>query len=465
MAPTVNIPLPPEARSLLDALVAHDHGVALVGGAVRDALLGREIRDLDVATDGSPDDVRAACDGAPWCRRVYAVGERYGTVGVVLSGGTVVEVSQLRCGPDEPAGFAERFATDAAHRDFTVNAMAALWPSLALLDSMGGLQDAHAKVLRAPGDPAARFAEDPLRVLRAARFVAELGFEVEAATATALPAAAPLLARVAAERIRDELTSLLVAPGAARGLELLRSCGAMAVVLPEIAALDGLVQPTFHDLDALSHTIQAVAAAPVTPVLRWATLLHDVGKAPARTIEPDGRIRFPRHAQRGAELAEQVCERLRFSNAERSAIVHLVREHMRLGELPLDNPRAVDRAVRRLDGWLPGASPPRRLVTAEDALEIEMADFAATAHRAEVPKRRRALEAALAASRERGTRQPPMAPLSGRELMEELDLEEGPGVGAALRAVEDAVAEGRLAANDRVGALEVAREALRRAHN
>lgn len=460
MDTVVDISLPPEATALLDALATAGHGVALVGGAVRDALLGREIHDLDVVTDASPDDVRAVCEGAVWCRRVFDVGERYGTVGAVLSTGDVVEVSRLRA-DDQEGPFAERFAADAAHRDFTVNAMAAEWPSLNLLDPTDGLPDLCRGVLRAPGAAAERFAEDPLRVLRTARFTAELGFEVEAATEAALPSTVPALAGVAVERIRDELTELLLAPDVARGLRLLLHCGALGAVLPEVYALDGIAQPTFHDLDALAHTIQAVEAAPSTPVLRWAALLHDVGKPPSRTIEPGGRIRFIRHAPIGAQLADRVCERLRFSNAERTAIVHLVREHMRLGEMPVDNAKAVDRAVRRLDLWVASADPPRRFVSAEDALELELADFAATAHRAEAPERRRVLEAAIAASRERGTRQPPAAPLTGRELMTALGLDEGPPVGAALRAVEDAVAEGRLDARDRAGALEVARAALR----
>lgn len=460
MARMIDIALSPDSRTLFDALADAGYGVALVGGAVRDALLARSVKDLDAVTDATTADVRASCEGTSWCRRVFAVGERYGTLGIVLADGATVEVSQVR-DPSMPT-FGDRYAADASHRDFTLNAIAAEWPGLALLDPVGGVADLYAGILRAPGDPAKRFAEDPLRVIRAARFVAELGFDVEPATRDAMPGAAPLLARVAAERIRDEFTGLLVAPRAVTALELLRTTGVLDVVLPEVAALDGLEQPTFHDLDALSHTLQAVGAVPASPVLRWAALLHDVGKPSARTVDPNGRIHFHRHARLGADLADQVAERLRFSHAERTAIVHLVREHMRLGELPVDNPRAVDRAVRRLDLWIPNADPPRRLVGAEDALELELADFAATAHRSEAPERRRVLSEAIAASRERGTRQPPAAPLDGRELMRELGLAEGPPVGAALHAVADAVAEGLLDAGDRAGALEIARDAVRR---
>ena len=299
-----------------------------------------------------------------------------------------------------------------------------------------------------------------MRVLRAARFAAQLGFGIEPATLAALPDAAPRLAEIAVERVRDELTKLLVSPNAATGLEVLRDTGALAVVLPEVAVLEGLTQPTFHDLDVLSHTIQAVGLAPPTPVLRWATLLHDAGKGPTRSVEPSGRIRFFRHAKVGADLAEDVCGRLRFSGAESRAIVHLVAEHMRLGDTNLDNPRSVDRAVRKLDLPVASANPPRMLVTAEDALEIVIADFAATAHRAEASALRRRLEAAIAASRVRGTATPTRSPLSGYELMRELGIHRGKQVGCAKQAIEAAMREGALTEDDREGALSIARQAL-----
>lgn len=455
-----------EVAALLDALARAGHAVALVGGAVRDTLLDRRVHDLDVVTSASPSDVTAVCAESLWCRRVFEVGERYGTVGVVLTDGQVVEVSQLRAGPtggdlSACGDFGQAYARDAEHRDFTVNALALSWPALELLDPTGGIADLEAGVLRAFGDPGERFAEDPLRVVRAARFAAELEFRLEPKTLAALAEVAPRLSDVAVERVRDELTATLTAVDPQASLRILRESGALAIVLPEVAALDGLGQPSFHDRDALSHTFQAVAAIPPSPVLRWAALLHDVGKAPTRTVESDGRIRFFRHGHEGAKLAEELCRRLRFSNADRVAIVHLVREHMRWGEVPVDNERSVDKAVRRLDLWAEGANPPRRLVSAEDALELEMADFAATAHRAEAPERRQALEVALAASRERGTRRPPATPVTGRELIGELGIEEGPAVGTALRAVSEAVAAGRIGERDRKGALRVACEALR----
>lgn len=457
----MQLPVPtPELAAFARALDDAGFDALLVGGTIRDALLRRPTADLDLVTNASPDEVRELTEGAGWARRTYPVGERFGTVGVVLADGDTVEVSRYRSEALDAVGTAARFALDAAHRDFTVNAIALDLTDGAVLDPVGGRADLAARLLRAPGSPADRFAEDPLRVLRTARFVSELGFEVQPQTAAELRGAAPLLADVAVERVRDELTKLLVGRNAPLGLELLRTSDALEVVLPEIAALDGLTQPTFHDLDVLAHTFQTVGIAPATLALRWAALLHDVGKGPTRTVEADGRIRFYRHSQVGAELAETICRRLRLSNADTAAIVHLVAEHMRLGDVDFDNPRAVDRAVRKLDLFAGGAGEGQPAATAEDAVALTLADFAATAHRDETPLLRERLEGAIAASRTRGTQEIARSPVSGSELMIAFGLAEGPEVGEAKDAIERAIDEGEIAPDDRAAALRVAGAAL-----
>jgi putative nucleotidyltransferase with HDIG domain len=331
-----------------------------------------------------------------------------------------------------------------------------------LLDPTGGREDLAARLLRAPGAPAERFAEDPLRVVRLARFVSQLGFEVEPATLDAARSAAPALAGVAVERVRDELTKLLLGRYPAQGLRVALETGTLAVVLPEVAAMDGVTQPTFHDLDVFAHTVQAVSLVPPTHALRWAALLHDVGKVPARSVEPDGRIRFFGHPRIGARIAEEVCQRLRMSNAQIASIVHLVREHMRLGDLHVHNRRAVDRAVRRLDLWERGSARDRPLVSAEDAVALAVADFGATAARERTSEVRSVLEGVIAASRERGTGTRPRPVLSGTQVMKELGLAEGPQIGAAVRAVDEAVAAGRLGPGDHREAIEIARRAAER---
>jgi len=459
MAPKIDIVLPSGVRSVASALLGGGFDALLVGGAVRDALRGVDSVDFDLVTDANPAQVRAACRNVAEIRSIYDLGERFGTVGIALTSGRL-EVSRYRPDALDADGTAARFAIDATHRDFSINALALDLASNELLDPLGGDIDLEHGLLRAPAPPAERFAEDPLRVLRAARFVAELGFEIEPDTAVAMPASAPRLANVAVERVRDELGRLLVAPHAPRGLRVMQGSGALAVILPEIAVLQGVTQPTFHDQDVFSHTLESVGHAPPTLVLRWAALLHDVGKEPTRTVQADGRIRFFRHAQVGAEIAERVCRRLKMSNADISAVVHLVAEHMRLGEVNLENPRSVDRAVRKLDLTSGPAGSPRKLVTAEDAVALTLADFAATAHREEAPALREVLEDAVAQSRERGSAVGVTSPVGGEEIMSELGLTEGPEVGAAKNAILQAIERGDIGPDDHEAALAIARSTV-----
>jgi poly(A) polymerase len=439
----------------------HERGLdaVLVGGAVRDALLGTASADWDLVTDAPAEEVRDIAARTGGVRSLYDVGRRFGTLGIALEDGGTLEVSRYRPDALPAATPGERFAADAAQRDFTINAIGVDLATGSLLDPVGGQADLARRLLRAPGDPAERFAEDPLRTIRAARFVAELGFELEDATRGALRDAAHRLERIAPERVREELTRLLVAPFAPEGLRVLHESGALAVVLPEVAALDGVTQPTFHDLDVLAHTIQATGLAPPTPVLRWATLLHDVGKAATRSVQPDGRIRFFGHAQEGARMAAEIVARLRFSTAEAAAVVHLVGTHMRFGEIELANPKSVDRAVRKLDLRL-DESAEEPLVSAEDAVALTLADFGATAHRDETPFLREALEGAVAASRQRGTHRPVISPITGADIMRAFGLAEGEQVGVAKDAVEDAIERGDLEPDDVEGAFAVAAAAL-----
>ncbi len=450
--------LPGSVAALVRELADDGHLALLVGGAVRDLVRGQRPADWDVASDAGTAAVTAAAERTGSLRGSWSPGERFGTVGLAFDDGTVVEVTRLRADPGDAEPLVARVAADSAVRDFTINAIAFDPESGALLDPTGGLNDLEAGVLRAPTDPDARFAEDPVRVVRAARFAAELGFTLEPATREAVGRHAERLRDVAVERLRAEMTKLLVAEHPDRGLGLLQESGALRVVLPEVAALVGLVQPSFHDLDAFEHTVQTVLQAPAVPVMRWAALLHDTGKAPTRTVEDDGRIRFFGHARVSADIAQSVCRRLRFSNADTAAIAHLVGEHMRLGDLALDNPRAVDRAVRRLDLWTGGGTGRgTRLVTAEDAVALTVADFASTAHRSETGAVCERLSAAVAASRERSRRHPVLSPLRGDEIMSLLDVPAGPDIGRAVAAIEEAVAAGEVEPGDRDAALRIAR--------
>lgn len=449
-------------NTLAAALEDAGFDAVLVGGVVRDAIMGRASADLDMVTNATVAQVRDIANESGAARSIYAVGERFGTLGVVLTDGSQVEVSRYREQAMSLPSLEQRIAADVMLRDLTVNSLAFDLATGTVLDPLGGAADIEIRVLKAPGDPHARFAEDPLRVLRLARFVSQLGFSVDVPTLNAARTVAPRLAGISVERIRDEFTKLLVGGHPAEGLRCARDTGALAVTLPEVDAMHQVTQPSFHDLDVFEHTLQTVALCPATPVLRWAALLHDIGKPVTRTVEPDGRIRFFTHAKVGAQLAESLCRRLRFSNADTAAITHLVREHMRLGDAHVDNRRAMARAVNKLDLWERGAASASPIVSAEDALELTMADFGSTAHRTESPRVRAVLAEAIAQAR--GGRLPVRAtsPVSGDELIRELGIAAGYRVGVAKRAIEEAIANGDLAPDDRAGALQVARDAVAR---
>ncbi|HEV8338359.1 MAG TPA: CCA tRNA nucleotidyltransferase [bacterium] len=306
------------------------HQAFVVGGAVRDRLLGRPAHDQDVVTAARPEIVSALFP------RTIPVGAAFGVVRVATQEGPVEVATFRREGPyldgRRPA-FVE-FASleeDVRRRDFTVNALLYDPVEDRILDLVGGQADLAARQIRTVGDPDARFAEDRLRILRAVRLAAELDFAIEAETAAALARHAAAIRDVSAERIRDELLRLLTAPGRATALETLRRSGLLAEILPEVAAMEGVAQPPeFHpEGDVLTHTRLALShLRDPSPVLALAVLLHDVGKPP--TFERADRIRFNRHAEVGAEMAETICRRLRLSADEAERVVALVRDHLRI---------------------------------------------------------------------------------------------------------------------------------------
>jgi len=329
------------------------HVAYFAGGCVRDLLLGVAPHDFDVATSATPDEVQAAFE---W---TAAVGASFGVVLVMEEVGgerVATEVATFRhdgAYSDGRRPDAVRFSTDAREdvlrRDFTVNGM--LLDALAfdqgdriedcVLDYVGGLTDLAAGVVRAIGDPVVRFAEDKLRMLRAVRFAARLGFAIEARTMAAIRAEAAAIALVSAERVRDELTKILTEGAARRGFELLDESGLLVQVLPEISKMKGVEQPPeYHpEGDVWVHTLMLLEhlekGASVT--LAWGMLLHDVGK-PATFTAPDparvgDRIRFNGHVEVGIAVARGILNRLRFSNEECAQILALVQHHMQFGDV------------------------------------------------------------------------------------------------------------------------------------
>jgi poly(A) polymerase len=314
------------------------HELVLVGGSVRDALLGRLSADLDFATSARPDEVIKIAGS--WADSQWDTGIAFGTVGL-LKDGHRLEITTYRFETYEPSSrkpdvtYGDSLLEDLRRRDFTVNAMAVSVPDHEFSDPFGGTRDLVSKVLRTPGTPQDSFSDDPLRMMRAARFAAELGFTVEPAVLTAMRAMADRITSVSAERVRDELTKLICASEPRRGLTLLVSTGLADRILPELPRLRLERDEHFRHKDVYEHTLtvldQAIALETDGPdlVLRLAALLHDIGKPATRRKEPGGRVSFHHHEVVGAKLARQRLAALKFSKDVVSDVSRLVELHLR----------------------------------------------------------------------------------------------------------------------------------------
>jgi len=312
------------------------HEAHLVGGCVRDLLLGRPPGDFDVATSARPDDVMKLF-GA---RYAIPTGLQHGTVTVVTGEPPRqrhVEVTTFRGEGEYLDGrrpsavrFGATLQEDLARRDFTMNAIAFDPMAGLVTDPFAGQSDLGRKLLRAVGDAIERFREDGLRPMRAVRQAAQLAFEIEASTLAAIPAGIHSFRRVSAERIRDELFKLLGAARPSRGLELMRETGLLAEVVPEVLESVGVVQNRFHRYDVYRHTLATLDAARADVVSRLGALLHDVGKPRARQPREGapGEYSFFKHEYVGAEMTDDICRRLKLSTAQREDVTALVTHHM-----------------------------------------------------------------------------------------------------------------------------------------
>jgi poly(A) polymerase len=403
---------------------------------VRDLLLGAEPKDFDVATDARPERLLELFPGAG------RVGAHFGVV-LVRQDSACVEVATLRSDRDYADGrrpAAVRFETDprqdALRRDFTINGLMMDPESGAVLDHVGGRADLERRLIRAIGDPEIRFGEDHLRLLRAIRFAARLGFEIEPATFGALRRNHAAILRVSAERIRDELARILIEGGARRGFELLDASGLLASVLPEVAAMKGVAQPPeYHpEGDVWVHTLLLLERLEHPSVtLALGALLHDVGKPP--TFRVAERIRFDGHAEEGVRLAGQILSRLRFSRDEIEQVEALVANHMRFGAAPGMRESTLKRFLR--------------LPQFDEHLELHRLDVLAGSRRLEtydfVRRKREELSAARLTP-------PPL--ITGADLIA-AGYRPGPLFTRILTAVEDAQLEGL--ANTREDALALVR--------
>ena len=330
-------------QRLASAFSEAGHELALVGGPVRDAFLGRPISDLDFTTDARPDRILELLK--PLASAHWDVGRDFGTIGGRIDGLTV-EITTYRADSYEPdtrkptVEFGSSIEEDLVRRDFTVNAMALRLPERKLVDPHGGVEDLIAKRLTTPGEPAVSFSDDPLRMLRAARFASQLGFEVEPGTVAAMRELAPRIGIISAERIRDELSKLLCTDRPRAGIQLLVDTGLAELVLPEVPALRLEVDEHAHHKDVYEHSLTVLdqsidlersrhPGAGPDLVLRIAALLHDIGKPATRRIEPGGAVSFHHHDLVGAKLAAKRLKVLRFDKETIGNVARLIELHLR----------------------------------------------------------------------------------------------------------------------------------------
>ena len=333
-----------------ERFVGAGHELALVGGPVRDAFLGRTSPDLDFTTDASPDQTLALIRG--WADAHWEIGRDFGTIGM-RKGPAVIEITTYRTDVYDrqsrkpEVAFGRNLADDLVRRDFTVNAMALKLPSLEFVDLHSGLADLAARRLRTPATPEESFADDPLRMMRAARFASQLGFTVADEVYAAMVARADTLAMVSAERVRDEFSKLLLSANPRAGLTLLVDSGLAGVFLPELPALRLELDEHHRHKDVYEHSLivleQAIAlegrtnpadaAYPVVTgpdlVLRLAALLHDIGKPATRTFESGGGVSFHHHELVGARLVTKRLKAMRYDKAQVTDVARLVELHLR----------------------------------------------------------------------------------------------------------------------------------------
>lgn len=437
---------------LLGAFRERGHELWLVGGALRDQLLGRPVVDQDLATDALPGEVEAIARAlGAGCS---TIGKRFGTIGVEIEGRhheiTTFRGDSYAAGPRWPVvTFGASIEEDLARRDFTINGLAEDLHTGRRIDPFDGAADVERRLIRAIGDPETRFREDPLRVLRGIRFASQLDFAVEERTLAAMTSTVALLATLSQERITAELDKLLQGANPGQGLDLLRTSGALDIVLPEFAPMVGCEQNRFHFFDVWGHTVatvQAITTAGADRRLRrWTAFLHDLGKPAVRHVKANGEWGFYRHETIGAEMTTELLERLKLGRHESLRIQLLVRRHM--DRPPTGDRRLMRRFMARCEGhW-------------RDLVALKRADNASHTYDdnpyhdlLEAACERIASEDAAALRAE--------SPLTGDDLVAMFDREPGPWIRRIKQHLSALVLDGDLAPGDRAAAEHHARRMM-----
>jgi len=427
----------PEARELGEAFARAGEELYLVGGTVRDTLLAEgdhtllDTIDLDFATSATPEHTESLLQG--WADVVWLTGAKFGTVSAQKDGRTL-EITTFRTDAYQPGSrhpevtFGASIDGDLSRRDFTINAMAVRLPDFAFVDLFGGLRDLRALVLRTPVDPHQSFADDPLRMVRLARFASRLGATVDPATLAAATEMADQLATVSAERVRDELVKLIAGAQPSLGINLLVDTGLAAHVIPELAQLAACVDPIHRHKDVYAHTLAVIDNAMALEVdgpdvvLRLAALLHDIAKPETREIHPDGSVTFHHHEVAGARMTRNRMRALRFDNATVKDVSELVRLHLRFHTYQQG---WTDAAVRR---YVRDAGP---LLDRLNRLTRADVTTGNRKRAAAISRRVDELEVRVAEVREREELDALRPPIDGNDIMRHLDLAPGREVGLA----------------------------------
>lgn len=437
---TVDFQVDPVVLELGQRFVDAGHELSLVGGPVRDLFLGRTSPDLDFTTDATPDQTVALIQ--KWADNFWEIGRAFGTIGM-RKAGFQIEITTYRAEAYDPesrkpvVAFGTSLTDDLLRRDFTINAMALRLPSLELVDPFGGVRDLHASVLTTPGSPEDSFSDDPLRMMRAARFASQLGISVHPDVRQAMTHMAERITIISAERVRDELVKLICGARPRIGVDLLVDTGLAEFVLPEVSALRLESDEHHRHKDVYQHSLQVLEQAAeletdadgVVPapdfVLRFAALMHDVGKPATRRFEPGGAVSFRHHDMVGAKLTSKRMKTLRFDNDTIKAVARLVELHMRF--YGYGDAGWSDSAVRR---YVTDAGPllerlhrlTRSDVTTRNQRKAERLAFAYDD-----------LEDRIATLRERESLEAVRPDLDGARIMALLNLKPGPVVGRAYR--------------------------------
>ena len=422
----------------------------LIGGSVRDMILGHPIYDFDFATNARPEVVMS------FFRRVIPTGIKHGTVSIIL-GGKTYEVTTYRADGKyidgrrpESVVFSKTLEEDVMRRDFTINGLAYDILSEEVIDYVGGLEDIERGIIRTIGDPIERFNEDGLRSLRACRFAAKLNFEIEGDTLTAIGKTLPVASLVSPERVRDEIMKLLETERPSVGFEYMRESGLLEVFLPELCRCYGVPQNRFHLYDIYYHSLYSCDAAPAgDPILRLASLFHDIGKEVTRREEDDGEATFYNHEVIGSRIAKKIMRRLKFSNDDIARVNRLIINHM----------------FHYQDEWTDGAV--RRfmrkvgLENLADLFSLRVADRKGSGMRSGLPEPIRALKRRIEkVIEDENALKIRDLDINGHIIMDALDLQPGPVIGKILNGLLELVLD-----NPEMNAREVLLEKAREVYN